>query len=93
MADLTAERDAEYVRHAGPVLVTYTRQVLMEVDLLRLRKASEAEGDTAAVAWLDAMEAARLAFADMQRARDRAEAAKRAPVPTPIPAQVQEGTA
>ncbi|MEV7008885.1 hypothetical protein [Streptosporangium sp. NPDC051022] len=51
-----ADSDAAYLHQALPVLVTYTRQVVMAMDVERMRRAAE-EADLPAgqVAFLEAM--------------------------------------
>jgi len=54
---------AEYVRNVLPVVMTYTRQVLTEVDLELLRR----RVDPRHVPWLDALIVARDRFGDAER--------------------------
>lgn len=47
--------DAAYLRQALPVLVAYTRQVVMAVDVDRLHRAAEEAGHADQAAFLAAM--------------------------------------
>lgn len=75
---------AEYVRNVLPVVMTYTRQVLGQVDLELLRR----QADPRHVPWLDALIVARDRFGDAERLA----AMSRTPINLP-PIQTPEGTA
>lgn len=74
----------EYARTVLPVVMTYTRQVLGEVDLELLRR----HADPRHVPWLDALIVARDRFGDAERLA----AMSRTPIDLP-PMQTPEGTA
>jgi hypothetical protein len=87
IAETLAAR-AEYVRTVLPVVATYTRQVLVEVDLEKIRTALAADGDHGRVAWIDALILARTRFLEAERLAAMAESS-----PVVLTPPTPEGTA